>query len=86
MKWVLVIVVLGTAPVKTDLIFNSLSECLDADDTMRAEYARAYNEWNTRTRKDQEQMKIPNVEQFARQHFGILNVGTCIPAAANRSN
>jgi len=33
MKWMLVIVVFGAHPVKTDLVFNSLDECLKAEST-----------------------------------------------------
>ena len=45
MKWTLIVVVFGTMPVETDLIFNSLDDCLRAEEAMRAEYVRAYKDW-----------------------------------------
>ena len=53
MKWVLVVMVMGSAPVKTDLVFSSLSECLEAEMTMRSEYAAAYNRWIAWAQKNQ---------------------------------
>ena len=35
MKWTLIVVVFGTMPVETDLIFNSLDDCLKAEEAMR---------------------------------------------------
>ncbi|MFZ9905772.1 MAG: hypothetical protein ACO3GE_10250 [Steroidobacteraceae bacterium] len=34
MNWLLVVVVLGT-PIKTDMVFPSLAECLRTEETMR---------------------------------------------------
>jgi len=34
MKWMLVIIVFGTHPVKTDLVFDSLDKCLEAEEVM----------------------------------------------------
>jgi hypothetical protein len=36
MKWLLVAVVLGIAPVKTELIYDTIDECLKAESAMRA--------------------------------------------------
>ena len=44
MKWTLIVVVFGTMPVETNLIFNSLDDCLKAEEAMRAEYVRAYGQ------------------------------------------
>lgn len=43
MKWLLVVIVMNT-PVKTDLVFNSLSECLAAEAQMRTEWSEVYNQ------------------------------------------
>ena len=43
MKWVLVVIVINS-PVKTDLTFNSLNECLSAEQAMRTEWAAVFNE------------------------------------------
>ena len=33
----LIVVVLGTTPMKTDLLFDALDDCIKADETVRAE-------------------------------------------------
>ena len=43
MKWLLVMLVSGS-PVKTDLYFPTLRECLLAEDRIAKEYVAAYNE------------------------------------------
>jgi hypothetical protein len=45
MKWTLIVVVFGAKPVQTDLVFNTLDDCLKAEEQMRAEYTRAYDHW-----------------------------------------
>lgn len=81
MKWMLVVVIFGSAPVMTDLLFATLEECLNADDAMRAEYAKLYNGWLERARQDPLRYNFPNSEKFAQDRFGLTNVGTCIPHA-----
>ena len=44
MKWMLFVLVFGTHPVETNLLFDSLDACLKAEETMRTEYARAYSQ------------------------------------------
>ena len=43
MKWLLVVLVMNT-PVKTDLVFSTLNECLQAEQTMRQQQAEVYNQ------------------------------------------
>ena len=43
MKWLLIVIVMN-APIKTDLVFESLSECLSAETQMRKEWAELYNQ------------------------------------------
>ncbi|MBU3672468.1 MAG: hypothetical protein FGM43_07930 [Sinobacteraceae bacterium] len=38
MNWLLVVVVLGT-PIKTDMVFPSLADCLRTEETMRKVWA-----------------------------------------------
>ena len=45
MKWMLIVMVFGVSPVKTNLLFNTIDDCLNAEDAMRAEYARTFNTW-----------------------------------------
>lgn len=69
MKWLLVVIVLNT-PVKTDLVFDSLSECLSAETQMKKDWADLYN-----------QAKKSGAEK---ETLGFMSSqmtkGTCIPA------
>ena len=49
MKWMLFVLVFGSHPVETNLLFDSIDACLRAEETMRTEYARAYSQgtWGT---------------------------------------
>ena len=42
MKWILLAIVLQT-PVKTDLVFDTLEDCLRAENEMRAAWGNAYS-------------------------------------------
>lgn len=68
MKWMLVVIVMST-PIKTDLTFNNLSECLSVELKMRKEWAEVYN-----------QAKNSGSEQ---ETLGLISSqmtrGTCIP-------
>jgi hypothetical protein len=44
MKWMLFVLVFGSHPVETNLLFDNLDACLRAEETMRTEYARAYSQ------------------------------------------
>lgn len=69
MKWVLVVIVMN-APVKTDLVFGTLAECLSAEAQMRQEWSDLY----AQTKKS----------GAAGEALGLLSSqmtkGTCIPA------
>lgn len=69
MKWVLVVIVMN-APVKTDLVFGTLAECLSAEAQMRQEWSDLY----AQTKKS----------GAAGETLGLLSSqmtkGTCIPA------
>ena len=68
MKWLLVVFVMNT-PVKTELSFPTLDECLRAEQEMRRQWAEAYNEAAGRKAgKD-------TLELVKRQ----MTSGTCIP-------
>ena len=41
MQWMLFVLVFGSHPVETNLLFDNLDACLKAEETMRKEYARA---------------------------------------------
>lgn len=69
MKWMLVVIVMN-APVKTDLVYGSLAECLSAEAQMRQEWAEHYG-----------QAKKAGAPA---ETLGLLSsqvtMGTCVPA------
>ena len=68
MKWLLVVIVMNT-PVKTDLSFATLDECMRAEQSMRRQWADVYNEAvGRKAEKD-------TLELVKRQ----MTSGTCIP-------
>ena len=50
MKWMLVVMALGTTPIQTDLVYDTLDACYAAEDRMAVEYNRLYNDWVSRNR------------------------------------
>ena len=70
MKWTLIVVVFGTMPVETDLIFNSLDDCLKAEEAMRAEYVRAYKDWTAGQKKSS---GYQTTQAFMRTRIGLEN-------------
>jgi len=69
MKWMLVVVVFGLAPVKTDLVYDNLAECLAAERAVSAMWATAVVAEATH-QHDLTKMVTP---------------GTCIPYAAGKN-
>ena len=81
MEWMLVIVVMGTTPVKTDMTFTTLQECLDVEDQTRAEIAEVYNKWRSWASSNPTVSGFPSSEPFMSRRIGMQNVATCIPHA-----
>jgi hypothetical protein len=77
----LVVMIFGSAPMKTNLVFSSLDECLRAEDSMRAAYASAYNTW--RKWAGANRPDPSSDEPGMQQRIGLRNQGTCIPHAAS---
>jgi hypothetical protein len=69
MKWMLVVIVMNT-PLKTDLTFDKLADCLAAESQMRKEWTATFN-----------QAKNAGAEK---EVLGTISSqmakGTCIPA------
>mgnify|MGYP000887750523 FL=1 len=69
MKWLLVVIVMN-APVKTDLVFNSLSDCLADETQMRKEWSDVYSQ--------------AKKASAANETLGFLSSqmtkGTCVPS------
>lgn len=81
MKWMFVVIVFGTMPVKTDLLFDSIDECLKAEEAMRAAYGQALNHWHNWAKRNPSEAGYPSSERFQLKRIGIENQGTCIPHA-----
>lgn len=68
MKWLLVALIMNT-PVKTDLTYNSLSECLAAEAKMRAEWTEVYSQAK----------KAGTEPERLGQMSKAMTTGTCVP-------
>src|SRR3954452_12747393 len=82
MQWMLVVLVGGMTPVQTDLTFGKLSECLAAEEQLRATYSEALQAWEKRNaitfERRRDFMKARDVRART-----LDNVGTCIPRAGS---
>ncbi|MGH8519673.1 MAG: hypothetical protein ACREUE_19640 [Panacagrimonas sp.] len=74
MKWVLLAVVLQT-PVKTDLVFDTLDDCLRAEHEMRTAWGNAYSAAQRGGQASAAEKK-KNSEFVTKQ----ATWGTCIPS------
>lgn len=69
MKWMLIAIVFSS-PVKTDLKYETLDQCLRAEQAMRAQWANTYNDaLGHGATKD-------TLDMMQKQ----MSFGTCIPA------
>ncbi len=68
MKWLLVALVMNV-PVKTDLIYDSLPDCLRAEQEMRRQWAEVYND-AVRRKADRDTLELVK---------GQMVSGTCVP-------
>jgi hypothetical protein len=82
MKWILVVLIGGVAPVQTDLQFDKLSDCLSAEEQLRTTYADAYEAWDRSAA-----VNIDRRRDYRRardfQGRRLANTGTCIPHAGS---
>jgi hypothetical protein len=72
MKWMLIVLVFGSHPMETGLLYNSLDDCVKAEMTMRSEWARIAAAWQKEYREQ------PVTEGFIAKQSPM---GTCIPHA-----
>ncbi|MGY3447147.1 hypothetical protein [Bradyrhizobium sp. USDA 4473] len=83
MKWILVVLVGGVAPVQTDLVFEKLSDCLTAEEQLQQTYANAYSALSQRSTIDDGEFdrRRGRHHRRAREEAGgkLANAGTCIP-------
>ena len=69
MKWLLVVIVMNS-PVKTDLVYGSLADCLAAETQMRKEWADLYNQTK----------KAGGANEALGLMSSQMTKGTCIPS------
>lgn len=79
MKWMLIVMVLGTTPVETGMIFDDLDSCYQAEEAMRKEYLRSYLYWQDWAIKNPKESGYPDNDAFMKKR---LTFGLCIPHAA----
>jgi hypothetical protein len=82
MKWMLVVMIFGTQPVKTDLIFDTLDRCLIAEELMRSQQLEKLYSWQAAVRKTGGSFwTFWTEEPLGKRRFGLKNQATCIPHA-----
>lgn len=76
MKWLLIVLIMNQ-PVKTDLTFESLNTCMEAEEKMRKEWANRFNEVVSRPAFQ----KLSAEDKKASRTFMLSQAtsGTCIP-------
>ena len=84
MKWVLVVLIGGAAPIQTDLVFEKLTDCIAAEDQLQQAYVEAYSSWNQRFIASEDRS---DRRRYRRAREGetrkVANTGTCIPHAGS---
>ncbi len=81
MKWMLVVLVMGQEPVKTEITFDSLQDCIEAEFRVRLDIAEAYNNWVKWAAANPEVSGYPESEEFNKVRIGMNNLSVCIPHA-----
>jgi hypothetical protein len=81
MKWLLVVLVSGVAPVSTNLVFDKFSDCLAAEEQMRQHYADAFDAWDRSAAANAERRRDYRRARDMQAKRLLGNVGTCVPHA-----
>jgi hypothetical protein len=79
MKWMIVIMIFGTQPVKTALMFDTLQECSGIVDVIRKQQADAYNAALAWAKKQDVVGDLKRFETDRTRVLGLANTPTCIP-------
>lgn len=81
MKWMIVMIVLGTQPVKTDLLFDTLRECSGVVDVIQQKIADEYNAAIAWGKKQPASVvgDFKNFQAVRMRVLGMENTPTCIP-------
>lgn len=80
MKWMLVVLVFETAPVKTNLVFDTLGACLAAEEEVRQTYVNAFNAQSAAARDGMTESDYIQWSNFLESRLS-RNPATCIPHA-----
>jgi hypothetical protein len=86
MKWMLLVFAFGTSMVRTGLVYDSLDDCVKAEQTMRSEYARVYNQWLEWAMANPKEASYPKSQPFMQKRIGVQTIGTCIPTASREDD
>jgi hypothetical protein len=81
-KWLLVVLVFGTTPIRTDLVFDALDECLQGEVQMRTANAENFDAWLAWARANPAESGFPDSQRLMRGRLGVDNSGACIPHLA----
>jgi hypothetical protein len=82
MKWMLVVLVGGIAPVNTNLVFEKFADCLAAEEQMRRHYADALEAWDRGAAVNfQRRREYARARDLEAKRL-LSNVGTCVPHGA----
>lgn len=79
MKWMLVVLVGGVAPVNTDLVFDKFADCLSAEEQMRQHYADAFEAWDRSAAVNIQRRREYSRARDLQAKRLLSNVGTCLP-------
>jgi hypothetical protein len=63
-------------------VYDNLDDCVKAEQTMRSEYTRVYNqslEWAIANPKD---ASYPKSQPLMQKRIGVQTIGTCVPTAS----
>jgi hypothetical protein len=77
MKWMLVVMA-GAMPIETGLLFDDLDSYHRAEEAMRAEYARSFNDWLAWAKQNPKQSGYPASQESMSKRMAS---GICVPHA-----
>lgn len=83
MKWMLVVLVGGITPVKTDLIFDKFADCLAAEEQMRQHYADAFEAWDRGAAASIGRRRDYSRARDLQARRLLSNIGTCVPTSGS---
>ena len=82
MKWMLLVFAFGTSMIRTGLVYDNLDDCVKAEQTMRSEYTRVYNQWLEWAIANPKYAYYPKSQPLMQKRIGVQTIGTCVPTAS----